>query len=99
MDNATFDGMGEAQLLTLIAVYAVLLVLMTVIYVTIIRKAGYSGWWILTMLVPVVNVVMIAVFAFSEWPVTRELNAARAALQHQEMQQQAQSYNRFSWGG
>ena len=36
--------------------------------VRIIRRAGYSGWWVLILLVPVVNIVMIWVFAFSDWP-------------------------------
>jgi len=34
----------------------------------IISKAGYNGWWCLLGVVPVVNVVMIWVFAFSAWP-------------------------------
>ncbi|WP_227010119.1 hypothetical protein [Pelagibius marinus] len=32
------------------------------------RKAGFSGWWSLLMLIPLVNIVMIWVFAFVEWP-------------------------------
>jgi uncharacterized membrane protein YhaH (DUF805 family) len=34
----------------------------------IIRKAGYSGWWALLYFVPLVNIVMLWVFAFSYWP-------------------------------
>src|SRR5262249_25121331 len=37
----------------------------------ILHKAGYSGWWTLLMLIPIVNVVMIWVFAFSDWPALR----------------------------
>jgi uncharacterized membrane protein YhaH (DUF805 family) len=33
-----------------------------------LRKAGFSGWWALLGLVPVVNIVMLWVFAFAEWP-------------------------------
>src|SRR5271165_7166823 len=36
--------------------------------VKILTKAGYSGWWILICLVPIVNFVMFLVFAFSDWP-------------------------------
>jgi uncharacterized membrane protein YhaH (DUF805 family) len=32
------------------------------------RKAGFSGWWSLLMLIPLVNIVMIWVFAFVQWP-------------------------------
>ena len=91
--------LSSGQVLGFLGVYAVVLLVAAAAYVTIVRKAGYSGWWALVLLVPVVNLVMIVVFAFSEWPVTRELTAARAALAQQELQQQAQGYNRFSWGG
>jgi uncharacterized membrane protein YhaH (DUF805 family) len=36
--------------------------------VRILRKAGYSGWWSLLTLVPLVNIAMIWVFASSDWP-------------------------------
>jgi hypothetical protein len=38
-------------------------------YVLIIRKAGYSGWWVLTALIPLVNLIMLWVFALARWPV------------------------------
>jgi uncharacterized membrane protein YhaH (DUF805 family) len=38
----------------------------------IIRKAGYSGWWCLLALVPLVNLIMVWVFAFASWPNLRE---------------------------
>ena len=44
-------------------------------YVRIIQKAGYSGWWVLVGLVPILNLVMFLVFAFSRWPVLRERDA------------------------
>ena len=34
----------------------------------IISNAGYSGWWVLVALVPLLNVIMFFVFAFSSWP-------------------------------
>lgn len=34
----------------------------------ILQKAGLDGRWALVLLVPVVNVIMIWVFAFSHWP-------------------------------
>lgn len=33
----------------------------------ILQKAGFDGRWTLILLVPVVNVIMIWVFAFSHW--------------------------------
>ena len=38
------------------------------INVRILNKAGYSGWWSLILFVPIVNIIMIYVFAFSQWP-------------------------------
>jgi spore maturation protein SpmA len=34
----------------------------------IIEKAGLDGRWVLVLLLPVVNIIMIWVFAFSRWP-------------------------------
>lgn len=72
------------------------IVIAVLVYLVIIRKAGYSGWWVLTMLVPVLNMVMVLIFACSKWPVVRELEAAKYAI---DQQMQEQSSNRFSWGG
>ncbi|MGR8952109.1 MAG: hypothetical protein ACU83V_06825 [Gammaproteobacteria bacterium] len=38
----------------------------------IIEKAGFDGWWTLALLIPVVNLVMIWVFAFMAWPTLKE---------------------------
>jgi hypothetical protein len=37
----------------------------------IISKAGYSGAWCLVGFVPVLNLIMLWVFAFSRWPTER----------------------------
>jgi hypothetical protein len=50
-------------------------------YVNIVRKAGYSGWNALWLFVPVANVVMFFVFAFSVWPIEQrvaEMERAKA---------------------
>ena len=36
--------------------------------VKILGKAGYSGWWVLLGFVPLVNLIMLWVFAFADWP-------------------------------
>jgi hypothetical protein len=51
-----------------LVVWVVVLVVFGVPPWMIIRKAGYNGWWILLYLVPLVNVVMLWVFAFANWP-------------------------------
>jgi uncharacterized membrane protein YhaH (DUF805 family) len=67
-----FAGLG-----LLVVVYVAFLVLGIVSMVSILSKAGYSGWWVLIGLVPILGAVMYFVFAFSAWPVTRELQMLR----------------------
>ena len=78
--SENFDLTGAAAWV-FFGVMAVVWVIGIAAYVAIIRKAGYSGWWILIMLLPVVNIVMFLAFAFAEWPVQRALRAARGAAQ------------------
>jgi len=35
----------------------------------ILHRTGYSRWWLLVSLVPLVNVICLWIFAFTEWPV------------------------------
>ncbi len=71
---------NPALLLVSLATYVVVLALVLYVYVRIIRKAGYSGWWALTSLVPVLNLVMVLVFAFADWPVEKRARAAGGGL-------------------
>ncbi|MEQ8441843.1 MAG: hypothetical protein RIM33_04380 [Alphaproteobacteria bacterium] len=50
-------------------VYMVIFVAYIALSWRIVQRAGYSGFWTLTLLVPFVNLTMIFVFAFSNWPV------------------------------
>jgi len=36
--------------------------------VRILHRAGYSGWWSLLAVVPLLNIAMIWVFSMSDWP-------------------------------
>ena len=53
----------------------VVLVLIAVAFVAvfgrILNRAGYSRWWLLTLVVPLVNLIMLWVFAFGDWPAAR----------------------------
>lgn len=82
------------QLWVALAINVAVLTLFLVAYVSIIRKAGYSGWWVLLGLVPVVNVVMFFTFAFREWPVTRDLRSAQLAA---SVATAASQGPRFTW--
>jgi len=53
----------------------IIVILMAVVYfvptVKILNKAGYSGWWSVLALIPLVNIIMLWVFAFADWPSLR----------------------------
>lgn len=53
------------------------IVFAVVIYWRIFAKAGYSGALGLLMFVPFVNIVMLCILAFGEWPIYKELNYLR----------------------
>jgi hypothetical protein len=53
------------------------IVFAVVIYWRIFAKAGYSGALGLLMFVPIVNLVMLGILAFAEWPIYKELNYLR----------------------
>ncbi len=48
-----------------------------VIYWRIFSKAGYSGALGILMLIPIVNIVMLCILAFGQWPIYKELNYLR----------------------
>jgi hypothetical protein len=75
VSTGLFAGLG-----VLLFFYIALAVLGIVAAVKVITKAGYSGWWILIAFVPIVGSVFALVFAFSTWPVTREIETLRARL-------------------
>ena len=37
-----------------------------------VRRAGYNGAWALVLLVPIVNLIILWIFAFVTWPIERE---------------------------
>lgn len=60
-------GVFEVTFVTALAVAYV------IIFGAIFRKAGYSAWWGLLMLVPFINLIWLFYFAVSDWPIHREL--------------------------
>jgi len=55
------------------AFHVVIVVLYILIFVIpvwkIVSKAGYSGAWSLLVVIPVLNIIVLWVFAFSRWPI------------------------------
>jgi hypothetical protein len=69
-----------AGLGVLLFVYLAILILSIIAAVKVVTKAGYSGWWVLITLVPLVGAVFVFIFAFSTWPITREVQMLRSQL-------------------
>lgn len=51
------------------------------LYAKIVSRSGYPWPWIFIMFVPLVNLVMLCIFALRTWPVERELELTRQALE------------------
>jgi len=60
------DWLFTPSILITILIYTVLIPYF--VFRPIARKAGYSGWWAITILIPLLNIIIIWVFAFAKWP-------------------------------
>jgi hypothetical protein len=58
----------STQAATVLVALVLYFVVLGVPLMQVIHKAGYSRAWVLVLLIPLVNVVMLWVFAFSRWP-------------------------------
>ena len=78
------SGAAAAALAAFGLIYAIVVLVMIAFYVfvayMIVNRAGYNPWLSLLILVPLVNFVMLLIFAFSEWPVQKENRMLRAQL-------------------
>ncbi len=83
-----------AVLVQAIIVSGVLLV-WVVLFAIIFRKAGYSGWLGLLMVVPVVNFIMLLFFATFRWPVEDNYIRVRKALSLENQGQWAAAIAEF----
>jgi hypothetical protein len=71
--DAEEGTMSAALISTLALIYGGFSALGIAAGASILRKAGYSPWWVLTGFVPLVNIVMVIAFAFADWPVLQEI--------------------------
>ena len=80
--------LGSFSLIMLV-IGLISIVITVIVWWTIFSKAGYSGALSLLFLIPIANLIMLLVFAFSKWPILRELEMLRqqqAAWQYQQGQ-------------
>jgi hypothetical protein len=67
-------------LIVFVVISIVVFVFSLICEIKIITKAGYSGWYVLTAFVPLVNIAMFLVFAFGKWPIQARLEAAERGV-------------------
>jgi len=72
-----FASMGVAGMLCTAICGLGILILALYVWGTIFKKAGYSFWMCLLMIIPLVNLIWILIFAFSKWPIHQELEMYR----------------------
>jgi hypothetical protein len=77
MNNSLWGSAAMAFFVALCAVMAIGFVIL--IWGTIFRKAGYSRWLCLLMLIPLLNVILLIWFVVSKWPLETEVERLRAA--------------------
>jgi hypothetical protein len=70
-----FGFIGIIVLVTL-----VLLAFVIYLYWRIAEKAGYNGAWSLLTLVPLGHIVLLILFAVSDWPLEAEVRRLRVVL-------------------
>jgi hypothetical protein len=59
---------------------ALIVAAMVALWGMIFKKAGYSFWLGLLMIIPLVNLIWLLIFAFSTWPIHRELERYRSQI-------------------
>ena len=58
-------------LIAVVAILGLFVWAVVAVFGRILSRAGYSRWWLLTIVVPLLNVIMLWVLAFAVWPVDR----------------------------
>lgn len=73
--DSDYTALGAIGAFTVFIFAIGMLVVMMIPYYRIVQKAGFNGWLCLLMLVPMVNIVMIWIFAFTTWPIEQRRDA------------------------
>ncbi|MGH9586385.1 MAG: hypothetical protein ACRD3F_05500 [Acidobacteriaceae bacterium] len=69
MDQHQLNALSGIVLLLMPIVFLVFMAILVLPYWFIWKKAGFSPWLSLLMFIPLVNLVMLYVLAFSQWRV------------------------------
>lgn len=64
-------GISASQLFILTTFFAIYFLILVVPFWQIFKKAGFSAWLSLLMLIPLVNLCMLYFLGFAQWPSLR----------------------------
>jgi uncharacterized membrane protein YhaH (DUF805 family) len=73
MDNG-WDVFFAVASLSIITIYFLALV-------RVLHRLGFSGWWSIVSVIPIVNICALLALSFARWPVTRPNAAAVSMLE------------------
>lgn len=71
-DSSGFELVGASALVFILIAIAMFAFIFYVYY-RIISKTGYSGWWVLSLFVPILPLVLLLLLAFKEWPIEERI--------------------------
>ena len=63
---------SSPQLLILFITVVLVIALPLVLFGPIAKRAGFSNWWSLLMMIPIFNIGVIWMFAFMQWPAEKK---------------------------
>jgi len=69
MDQQQLNALSGIVLILMPILFLVFMAVLVIPYWFIWKKAGFSPWLSLLMFIPLVNLVMLYVLAFSDWKV------------------------------
>ena len=61
-------GIGFPELIVIVVILFILVIIPAFVVSKILYKAGFSGWYSLLSIIPLVNIIALWVFAFIPWP-------------------------------
>ena len=76
-NNAASPVFAGVFLIVFLLFAIAMIALMIFVWGTIFKKAGYSFWMALLMIIPLVNLIWLLIFAFSKWPIQQEMESLR----------------------
>jgi hypothetical protein len=79
-DSSDHNGAAAAVLAAISAfwfVFLALFIFQMYCYWRVAMKSGYPGAYSLLLLIPLVNIIIMLIWVFSEWPIEAELKRCR----------------------